>query len=304
MKKFIVLMAVLVWAANAQAQSLQFNRTPLSVAVVAIAHHFSDPNHPYFVVPDSPMEDLAVTNDVRGLSLDAALARILSPLGFEARISGDKIHIRLTNPQPARTETAVADHPSTRIVAAAPRVYNPFQACIQSGPFPGTPDQYVYCNRMERAQENYSVYGYGYARGARVYGGGYYGYQILSPEPCQDFPGNRRCVMGKVKIDYQTTVRLVRSRLQAAGLPDSTDVSMYSMPVDPRNGKVLSAIESDEGPVTKHNNWFNDGYRIEAGSYLLKFKTADGRLLFQSFVTIRSDYYTDGHPLFLQVASR
>jgi hypothetical protein len=120
-----------------------------------------------------------------------------------------------------------------------------------------------------------------------------YGYGYIHPaallEPCRNFPENRNCYMGKVKIDLKSALSWLKGTLKTLGYPESTPAIMYSTLVDDHNSPM--AATDYEGPVDKHNNWFNNPYRIQAGRYLIQFKL-DGRVLFEDYLRVRREYDT------------
>lgn len=119
-------------------------------------------------------------------------------------------------------------------------------------------------------------------------------------EYCTNFPGNQRCTMGKIKIDLKTTAATLRMLLEKAGLPTWTQIDLYTVHVDD-SGRRLG-LPMNEGVVSKHNNWFNNGYRIEAGTYIIQFMSKGNRMMYSDYVRIRPEYFTQGEPQIYQVS--
>jgi hypothetical protein len=133
------------------------------------------------------------------------------------------------------------------------------------------------------------------------------GYGYVNPwllEPCRNFPGNRRCVMGKIKINLSQTLQLVKGMLSAAGLSiKATEVDMYSAKINETDGKQLTVLVNN-GPITKHNNWFNGPFRLEAGVYVLQFVTKTGQnVLFEDRVKVFPEYFNGGDVQHVQVSA-
>ncbi len=206
--------------------------------------------------------------------------------------------------------TAVAQNPNPTPFPNPTPEDLAWYTCVNSGPH--TPGLYLKCDQEKLAMRRQEMMAYappppvtyqayGYSSTYAGYGNGY-GYGYPNPEPCKYFPSNRNYVMGNIKIDLKGMQDTLKSALKDRGLPDTSEVDMYVAPVDETTGET-TAILTLEGPVSKHNNWFNNSYRIEAGTYLLEFVTkSGGNRLFRDYIRVRPEYLTRGEAQDVQVS--
>lgn len=182
--------------------------------------------------------------------------------------------------------------------------HNPFMACMNSLPPHISYWQGAnYCDVQAARIREYTTpipnyYGYGGHVG--LFGGTTYGYnpyglyyfgmsdeqKIRIPEFCARAPQDRICTEGKIKFNDQELFGTVRALIQKAGFASDTKVVAIAVPLDAQDQPTTGIDE--KGPVTAHNNFFNNPVRMTKGRYKLVFRLQDQ--YFSTMVTIRSEY--------------
>ncbi|MGE5392776.1 MAG: hypothetical protein ACM3NH_03470 [Candidatus Saccharibacteria bacterium] len=177
------------------------------------------------------------------------------------------------SPVPARRPVIVPLPASSAAYAASlgPAVY------VEPAPAMRAPHYYTATTYTGGADVGYSVYS------QRLYGNLYtsgYGYYnpYLTAEWCANFPANRKCTHGKIKIDG----------------PELPDVDMYLTWID-KDGRPIGP-RVNKGPVSKHNSWFNRAYDVRVGWYKVEFVHKDKNVHgYEDTIEVQPSYVTDDH---------
>lgn len=179
-------------------------------------------------------------------------------------------------PPSARPGMAVSPWPTAVTYTGYGQPTNPAIMNLDSNS-PGYVRPRYHNNTYGYSRTGYSPYGYG------NYYGGYYN-PYINAEWCANFPANRLCTHGQIKIDG----------------PELSQVDMYLTPLSPK-GEPLGP-RSNLGPVSKHNSFFNKGYYVPAGIYRVEFINKGERLvLFKDTIRVEPAYVNDNNPQVFKV---